>query len=544
MRFKDFFKISILFLSLGIISLSANARSGDGWSSSGGGEYIIDKNNPWFMGRMPVRWCVNHGGVQNFSLPEKLSKVEVEKGIMRIVNQLKLVEENRTDFADNENYSDFIIKKCGVELDKETGNFIQNCGFNSANILFISTNYEYVEKCKDAELEVILGNVDDSKVKNLISDLGVEKFRRMAGVAIRTSYDRETLRGKGFIYIAADLGKYSYTGSRAIRFKGNSIWDFHTKLNDKAAIPNNVVSSFFMYHPKEWSLKNATLSALQPVVAHEFGHVVGLQHNTNRDLMDADYPAEVLKNGLVFYGNLIRDANVISNSMLEEEMERRMAFEYSCDVPESCISYSEEIKEKHPLAYEMFFKYRYSLYEDEDQNLYNQKTFIVFDTEEGSSFLNGKLKILVINPETLKYEIKKTYDVEISFQKYLRNFSTISVRVENFIKNLDTWVYDVISGNWKVSEKVDEAVNETFPIISLMDHVIIKGSIEIDSSTSKNFELEILNHKKMAIIHMLDSERKRVYSFKLNRSHMANTFKYGIPEPRPEYYFYNLSESE
>lgn len=141
-------------------------------------------------------------------------------------------------------------------------------------------------------------------------------------------------------------------------------------------------------------------------------------------------------------------------------------------------------------------------------------------------------------------KLKKTYEVEISFQKYLRNFSTISVRVENFIKDLDTWVYDVISGNWETSEKVQESVNETFPIISLMDHIIINGTIRTDTSTRNKFKLEILNHKKMAIIHFLDSEGKIAYSFKLTRSHMSNTFRYGIPEPRPEYYFYNLTESE
>ena len=48
--------------------------SDGGWSSSGGGEFLINKNNPWFLGDKEVSWCINHGGPSNFSLPLEESK--------------------------------------------------------------------------------------------------------------------------------------------------------------------------------------------------------------------------------------------------------------------------------------------------------------------------------------------------------------------------------------------------------------------------------------------------------------------------------------
>ena len=46
----------ILSIALFSISFGAFAKGDDGgWSSSGGGEYIISENNPWFMGKAPVK---------------------------------------------------------------------------------------------------------------------------------------------------------------------------------------------------------------------------------------------------------------------------------------------------------------------------------------------------------------------------------------------------------------------------------------------------------------------------------------------------------
>lgn len=127
----------------------------------------------------------------------------------------------------------------------------------------------------------------------------------LVGLTIRTSYDRVHLRGRGFIYVAPDSGP----------FKSNS---------------DRMVDA-------PWSLNEGGL--LLHVLAHELGHVFGIQHtndqpvNTGSGLMSPAYPEYILDrdwaeniaqaalpNYLIFDGRPVDLRNYCSSKALPESV--------------------------------------------------------------------------------------------------------------------------------------------------------------------------------------------------------------------------------
>lgn len=84
--------------------------------------------------------------------------------------------------------------------------------------------------------------------------------RRMVGIAIREDYDREHLRGRGFIYLPAETGPLAISG-------------------------DNIVD-------RPWS---GSYNRLQLVLRHEIGHIFGISHiGDNNHIMGEGFPEQVV----------------------------------------------------------------------------------------------------------------------------------------------------------------------------------------------------------------------------------------------------------
>lgn len=269
-----------------LVSFNCYALS-NGWGSSGGGENIGTKHNPWFVNTKEgtiktIKWCINHDP-RYFSLSKKEAQIEIEKGILDITEQIDR-DIRQLEFVNSD-----------------------NARFPFRSLLF-SLQFEYQNTCEnDVDLEVILGNITDPKVLALAKEHTVKSFGKIAGQAVQTEYDLNSLWAKGFIFLAADKGPLTYNGFiDDPQAKKKGIWSHFKRLNDKFScglpcIPNYKIS------------KN-NVSALRGVFAHELAHVYGFQHGnggsyyfdmvTNQEektlsLMNELTPAKLLRKGYV-----------------------------------------------------------------------------------------------------------------------------------------------------------------------------------------------------------------------------------------------------
>jgi hypothetical protein len=295
-----------------------------GWNGAGGGEFIVHRHNPWFLGRTPVKWCIDHGGDANFSLSKEKAKAYIERGFNAYLPSLKRISE--VDFSEmGFDYNNHKREVCGLR--KEDGEWKEACGYwgeeGKKEIQLINHSYQYVDDCSQADLEIILGNINNSKIQTLISSVGEKAFGNTAGTAIKTKFDPETLETKGFIYIAADKGPQSYKGARSNDYISKTIWNNHDLLPEGTSLPSygGYRNSLFMYHPKldkaDLDFKKLTVSPFLSVITHELGHIFGFQHNDILgNLMHQDYPAQVIREGLQLEGDYQRNINVFERAIL------------------------------------------------------------------------------------------------------------------------------------------------------------------------------------------------------------------------------------
>lgn len=295
------------------------ASEDDGWSSSGGGEFVTDEYNPWFFkaysdNKSKVRWCIEHGGDDYFSLSYEESKLRIEKSLKRF-------EEEINQYSHEMNY----LKK------SDRGYTWHHVAFgmlgvndNQNKALRLNVDFEFMDKCQeDTELTVILGNHRNEAVKKVIQKNGPERFKKIAGVAIRTSYDylSQIPVSKGFIYIAADKGEFSYSGVNFVE-RGGPFWN--KQLNADVELPEkNKMNPNF-------DINKNIFDPFSAVFLHEIGHVYGFKHThpkaSNRDrgfndtvkydshiwfdgfkdnIMSEDFPARVISEGGVPRNSLI-----------------------------------------------------------------------------------------------------------------------------------------------------------------------------------------------------------------------------------------------
>ena len=177
-----------------------------GWTS-GGGELIRDGQNPWFLGNVKdVNYCIDIDEA-NFG--------QTKTQVTLIV--AKAIENWRLEFK----------------------------SADAANIDFgIATQLFHETPCQpNTDVRFQFGTLSGEQMRHL------EDPTRFVGVAVRTDYDRVTMKGKGFVYISPARGP--------LKFEGEKI----------ASDP--------------WGLESGGL--LYMAVLHELGHVFGLPHSSEEN---------------------------------------------------------------------------------------------------------------------------------------------------------------------------------------------------------------------------------------------------------------------
>jgi hypothetical protein len=377
-----------------------------GLSSSGGGEYILDRYNPWFMDKSnakewedkthkktTVKYCINHNP-KYFSLSKEEATQKIQEVIKNFAHQLESFQDIRNtslelnpDFGAvfiDDLYDDPVMARgrlllndhlewaCHVGacplLVRETPDYT-NYGGYFADLLTsdlegiklykaqIATQYELIKDCEQAEMEINLGNVDSKNIQRLRKKIGYVQFRHMAGVAIKTKYDYTTMRSKGFIYIAADKGKYAYAGPRNAAMGGEGdIWNFSSKFppNTKVFEP----SQFQYYKGAEidFNLHKHFQGPFKSVFAHEFAHTLGTTHsvtlnegpvNLEDSLMDINTPANLISTGLISNAKANYYMNLFNRSLMPlYRQPMRLNFARMTDNETGSISSHHEYKKE------------------------------------------------------------------------------------------------------------------------------------------------------------------------------------------------------
>jgi hypothetical protein len=219
--------LSLQFLLIAFVYIIAPAARATGWTSSGG-ESLKDKINPWFLHNTPrVQYCILHDA-RNFGQPYE----QVRKRVRYILNVWKLQIGN-------------------LEIRPISG------PDNGTPNIRIGTQ-EFIESsCDQADLKFQFGVLTGEQ----FSKLGDPT--KYIGVTVRTHYDRENLRAKGFIYFSPEQGPL--------------------KLNKEGLIEN------------PWSRSGGAYLLL--ALLHETGHIFGFQHDKSLPIMEESYLENVLAKG-------------------------------------------------------------------------------------------------------------------------------------------------------------------------------------------------------------------------------------------------------
>ncbi|MGE0173359.1 MAG: hypothetical protein AB7T49_11250 [Oligoflexales bacterium] len=199
--------------------------------SSGGGAFYTDEYNPWFIQNTKiVKYCI--------TIDDEHFGVGLDKVRTNIVEAIKYWKE---EFKELE-----ILQQYSSPVQLATADFREvNCKDDSVRVVFQ------------------MGVIDGKKQRRYI-----ESPEKTVGVAVRTSYDPVNLRGKGFIYISPEEGKYALKGKDLIA--------------------------------KRWQQNGGKL--LQLILIHELGHVFGIPHHGSwYEIMGEQFPNSLVNDYLGAY---------------------------------------------------------------------------------------------------------------------------------------------------------------------------------------------------------------------------------------------------
>lgn len=231
-------KTHSLVLAMAVCTVPFSAFA-DGADSSSGGELIAHQDNPWFIGQRPFKVCVEKS--ENYSQDLAAAKNEIKEALLDWTSALTAARPATT-------------KKPLPDGEKKT----------------LTLTYEFQESCdKTTELKILLG-----KMTQEVRDTLKANTFGYVSYAKRTSYNQQTGRAKGTVWIIPDLGEDSY------QKKNQAFWNFGK----------------YTYH----------------VVHHELGHVFGFNHALSRvaPSMLAEIPQSMVEDGL-----LPRDKSIMTRQL-------------------------------------------------------------------------------------------------------------------------------------------------------------------------------------------------------------------------------------
>jgi hypothetical protein len=210
------------------------------WSSGGGGEIIKDARNPWFLQNTPsVDVCIIHDA-EHFDIGA-LESSDLEEMVQDALSYWKY------------EFSKAFTPWPAVRVATQRFRVVDLITIDKSGI---------VKSCAPTtDLTIQFGYLN-SEQQNYLRERG-QGTKDFISFAIRTSYDPVNLRGKGFIYFAADSGDLKFEG------------------------PDLVT--------KPWSMGTGGL--IHAALKHELGHVFGIPH-MGSSLMNAGYLEQVFKTGV------------------------------------------------------------------------------------------------------------------------------------------------------------------------------------------------------------------------------------------------------
>jgi hypothetical protein len=163
---------AFLWVLLSLSPVGALAREG-GMASSGGGSFVIDENNPWFVGEAPVKYCVE-ASASDFSLSLAEARAQIREAL----------DQWTAAFAQIPTTTYAIASPGGPTRALSRG---------------------FIEDCAGAvDLRFYLGSRN--------REIGDKVDRYTTGLTYPTHYDPVLGRKRGFIWIAADQGSRMYRG--------------------------------------------------------------------------------------------------------------------------------------------------------------------------------------------------------------------------------------------------------------------------------------------------------------------------------------------
>lgn len=221
-----------LMLGLCSLTLTTLLFANDGGMTGGGAGLVLDRNNPWFLDNTKeVRYCVEIAPEQ-FSAPIELVDKSINAALLYWKNE----------------YANAFSPVFTTEM----------------RPVKIATQKFFRVPCSEPyDMTIQFGVLHEKQRAD------IPKPEEFAGAAIRTSYDPIKMRGKGYIYIAADRG--------ALRFKG---------------APKNIADF--------WSYGQGGL--LFRTLVHELGHVFGLTHHDD-SVMSERAIEEMMTEAIDYYAS-------------------------------------------------------------------------------------------------------------------------------------------------------------------------------------------------------------------------------------------------
>lgn len=208
-------------------STPAASKSG-GWVS-GGGELVRDAQNPWFVQNTErVNYCIEVDP-EHFHADRDMIGEKVKAALDLWQKEFTYVERPKPPMKT-------INIRVGTQFFSEV-----DCG-------------------QDVDVRFQFGTLTKEQQER------IDDPRRFVSLAVRTEYDPVNMRGKGFVYLAADSGPLRPDSANMFR--------------------------------EPWKAGNV----LYAILIHEIGHIFGVPHVGN-GLMGANFPAAVTSGGISPFDN-------------------------------------------------------------------------------------------------------------------------------------------------------------------------------------------------------------------------------------------------